>query len=628
MANREPNRCVVDRLEPRRLMAATPALYAAGGGAYLTEFDPGTGAVVATVTTPAGTGTGGVTAVAADPGGDAFVIDTASSDVLRVAAGTAAATVFVAAGTGGLGAPVGLAVAGDGTVVIADKAAVFAFTPGGKLAGKRAAAGAVAVNAGPDGLIYVTAVSVSSSGFTGYATQRYTPAGLIPVGTAFSSGTDYRTSGGSIGASIGGDGLLYAVDDVYFGDYVGPNDRNATASTYAATTGTFVAAVALDGLGGSDNKVAVDAAGDLYANAPDGGIDVRSAATGAVVRELVPGHGATLPYGTLFYVPVTVPALPSGATFTSRATGRIRTSAGRVTARLQGPGTGRLLVDPAAANGFLVELSGTTARSALTITEAGGTSPLDQLQADAAVGAVVAAGVPVDGAMSFAGTVGRLAVGDLAGDVTVGKGTAAARVTAGAVAAGSSLTTAAPVASIAFTSWAAGTDANPSRISAPSIGTLDCRGAFSADLGLTGSRSDLKRATFGSLAGATITAVGGIGTIRVDGDVADTLVNAAPGGTVPGDPIATFGTPAESLAAFVQPASATFADSRVAAYSIGRVSTGTAVSADGDAFGVAGHVIGTVTMPPLNGGRPLRHPTAAAGTIVAAVDGQVVVQVF
>ena len=614
----------LEALEPRRLMAATPTLYAGGGGAYLTEFDPTSGAVIATITPPAGTGSAGVGAMATDQGGDAFVVDEATGDVLRVDAASHAATVFIAAGTGGLGAPVGLAVTGDGSVCAVDATGLFRYTSAGQFVSRfdttDTADAPPYVNhglaAGPDGLLYDVQEQPTSVGFDSFRVQRYAATADVAIGSPFPVAGDVRFEEPSPGLAFGADGNLYtATTEIDTGAGAG---RAVTVAAYSPVTGSAGATVNLDGVGGTSNSLGVGAGGNVYVVNAEGGIDVRGQSDGAVASTLVAPPASGDAYGPLFYGPTPVPTVPSPVTFGGRVAGRYTTAAGAVTVTLRGPGTGRLSFDAGSAGRVALSLSGTTRASVVTIAAARA-APLADIAVEGSLGRLSASHGDLSGPLTVSGSAGRVTLGDLSGSVSVGGASGAAYLTFGDVAAGSSITSAVPIAALTVRSWEPPSSLlEVSAITAPSIGTLVSRGPFAADVTLSAAGTSLGRGSFGSLSDAIIQTAGSIGRVTV-GDVTGSEVTAGVAAGLAGLPTAAtdFTNAAARLDAFVQRPKATFSDSQIAAYAIGTAMLGTTTSDDGTTAGVAAHSIATARVPPLAGGKVVRHLDAVAESIVS-----------
>lgn len=607
-------RRTIEPLERRRLMAAT--LYAAGGGAYLTEFDPNTGAVIATVTPPAGTGAAGVTAVAAAPDGDVFAIDAGTGDVLRVGGTTHAAAVFLAAGAGGLGTPVGLTVAADGSVVVADANAVYRFTAAGTLASRVATGTNAAVLTGTDGTVYAVQ-TYDNIHYVGYTIAAFGPAAGTATGRAPLFTDDHILTGeveDSGGFTVGGDGRLYAVRSS--GGPLGTGDDVASfdpAVGYSSGVYVPVAGVARY----DTDPVAVDSTGDLFAVDSAGGIDRRSAATGDVTAAGLIPAGATA-YNHLVLAPLPAAVDPAAIPF---GHGKVARS-GKVTARLTGPGSGYLV--PAADGTVSVTVTGTTARSTLTLAGRAGVA-VDGIHADGPLANLTVAGNgSLAGTSTVSGTVDRLTIGTLAGTLTL-FGTAAP-VRAAAVhtlAANAVLTAVVPITTLTTAAVAAG-----AQVMAPSVGTLRSAGTFGGTLHVTAADLGLGRATFRSLAGATLLAAGSIGSIRVAGDVVGTGIFAGNSALTPGTAnLAQIGA-AGTIASFVQPARAAFADSAIVGSSLGTILAGAASSTTGNLVGVAAYHIDAVRLSPLTGGGVVRDPAQAPDSPDVLANGPVVVQIY
>jgi hypothetical protein len=148
-----------------------------------------------------------------------------------------------------------------------------------------------------------------------------------------------------------------------------------------------------------------------------------------------------------------------------------------------------------------VTLTGTTAASVLGVAVAGAaTVSVADVTDTGALGTISGPKVILRGSIDLAG-VNAIRVADINGaQVQVGSGTAAVSITGGVVD-DSTLVSAVPVKLLSVTSWTSD-DGTTTGVTAPSIGTLSDRGAFDADLTLTGSGADLNAASIGGQLGA------------------------------------------------------------------------------------------------------------------------------
>ncbi|MFW6153622.1 MAG: CARDB domain-containing protein [Planctomycetota bacterium] len=180
-------------------------------------------------------------------------------------------------------------------------------------------------------------------------------------------------------------------------------------------------------------------------------------------------------------------------------------SAGRpVTFALVGGGYGT--VDTDGEGRFEVTLSETTARSVARITpEAGRTTAIHTLTADADLGALLAETTDLTGSMTFAGGVGRIEMRHVADQhqITLGASTLATNFTLGNVT-DLSIDTPNPINVLQVGQWI-DTDGDDT-IAAPAIGMLTSDGAFQANLEPTGVDAPRGLA---------------LGTVRIAGDVDD-----------------------------------------------------------------------------------------------------------
>ena len=152
---------------------------------------------------------------------------------------------------------------------------------------------------------------------------------------------------------------------------------------------------------------------------------------------------------------------------------------------ITGPGTGQLV---AQGTGFLLQLSGTTSASGVSIVNpAGGQLALTGITTSSAVGALSLANADLSGAASFAGSVASLTVGRVSGAALNIPGTADFSLKAGAVT-DSLLIARGSNVSVNVASWTSSA-AGASRIEAAGLKSLVVAGEFSANVLLSGVAS-------------------------------------------------------------------------------------------------------------------------------------------
>lgn len=258
-----------------------------------------------------------------------------------------------------------------------------------------------------------------------------------------------------------------------------------------------------------------------------------------------------------------------------------------VTVKVKG-GTGQIF---RRGNLFDVELNGTTPASALTIKTRGG-------DGRAAIGDVVATGglrkltgktSDLFGGITPNGPLAKLTLGNVQdGTINVGGGgqmsIALADVT------NLSVNSASPIKNIKINSW---TDTGPADvIIAPAVGTVKSKGGFGADIN-AGSVRTIKAG--GALTGANIRSAGSVGKVTAAGMNSSSIlvaVNDQVSGLPAGS--ADFTDPSASLKNVT--IRGTFADSRIAAPSVGKAALGAVqVVNNGATLGVAANSLRSLT---------------------------------
>ena len=264
-----------------------------------------------------------------------------------------------------------------------------------------------------------------------------------------------------------------------------------------------------------------------------------------------------------------------------------------MTVSLSGPGT--MYVTPAAAAGpdvARVELTGTTEASTLSLRgpRARGAS-VAEIVADGPLGAILAPDVTLAGTITVAGALRRLRLRDNRGPATITVGPGPGLDVAIESAAALALDSASPIRTLSVGQWLKGDAAGPSRIVAPSIGSLSAlsrAGRFEADV----TAGSIGRARFaGALASATLRSAGPIGAVsaasvsgsRIFAGVADAVTG------LPASP-ADFANGSASIGSLA--VRGTFTDSLVAAPTIGRLTLPSVPTSNNNRpFGVAADLI-------------------------------------
>jgi hypothetical protein len=167
-------------------------------------------------------------------------------------------------------------------------------------------------------------------------------------------------------------------------------------------------------------------------------------------------------------------------------------------------------------------VSGTAPTSTLQITNRTGTFQFDTISIAGPIGTINARTAAVNSNLTVTGSITRLFL------ATAGSGNSPVSIDLGAGASttlslgnvqGATLTSAAPIRSLAATAWAGGA------IIAPSITTLSVRGQFDADV-QTHNTTPLQTAILGSITGGTWAIAGNIGVFHVTGDLSTARIFA------------------------------------------------------------------------------------------------------
>jgi hypothetical protein len=201
-----------------------------------------------------------------------------------------------------------------------------------------------------------------------------------------------------------------------------------------------------------------------------------------------------------------------------------------VTFALKGPGVGEVFGGAALTR---VVLTGTDAKSAVTITATGGTTVIGEIVVNGSLKSFIATPADVTGNVTITGTVGTLTLRDLVGGphtisigAAVGKSKGAA-LNLGRVAE-TSVNSQTPFKSILATEWL-DTDATPDAIVGRSIGTLTINANFGADLTLSGVGVTGKKS---ALTSANITGTADNVAVRVTGNIGSFTAGRIIGSTI------------------------------------------------------------------------------------------------
>jgi hypothetical protein len=168
-----------------------------------------------------------------------------------------------------------------------------------------------------------------------------------------------------------------------------------------------------------------------------------------------------------------------------------------------------------------VALSGTDASSRFVITPSRGTFAFDAITDNGALGAITGNRATVTGKLTVGGSIGTITLAGLgqggAMPMTLGSGVTVT-LSLGNVA-GVQLNSAAPIRSLTASNWIGG------QIIAPSIQTLTVRGTFDPDVFVHGSGA-ITTATLGTVDGGTWAIGGNIGTLHINGNLANASIYA------------------------------------------------------------------------------------------------------
>ena len=183
---------------------------------------------------------------------------------------------------------------------------------------------------------------------------------------------------------------------------------------------------------------------------------------------------------------------------------------------------GRITVTGAGAGLASIAVTGTTAKTSITISGKGGNKTIDVggLTTDGALAALSARAANLTGNVTVGGNVGKVDVGSAAGSTISLGGAPTGRqpsLTFGTLT-GTNITSAVPIKSISATAFASGQTTGT--ISAPSVTSISTRGDFAENVALTGG---VRKFAVGGNLGGNITAQT-IPSLSVKGNVAGATV--------------------------------------------------------------------------------------------------------
>ena len=420
-----------------------------------------------------------------------------------------------------------------------------------------------------------------------------TVAPLPAVQTAAAFPVSWAGSDDAGGSGVAGYDVYVSVDGGPFA--VWQSDTTATSATYDGAAGHTYGFY----------SVATDGAGNVQPTPADA-----QATTTTIVAP------------TRF---VTVDAKHRGA-FTDAA-------GSPVTVALAGPGSVQLgFPNATASDPLTVTATGTTAASRLTIRPARGTLTLGDVAVTGSLAALTAPAVTLDGSVTVSGTVRTVTLGNVAdGPSTISVGGGGGGVLTAyrfGTVSGLAITSAAPVASLTAASWSGGGSADA--LTAPSAGTVHVVGNFDASVTLTGGGLDLRALIVGgALSDAHLAVAGGIGTVSVGGLSGSTVFAGVSAGTVGLPSAAPELSAAGSIRTLVDRGTSPFADTDIAAHTIGSVSLRNATADDGGTpFGVSAASLRAFFLAQPKA-KPLRYAgKTLVGVLTPVVGGDLRVEVL
>ena len=198
-----------------------------------------------------------------------------------------------------------------------------------------------------------------------------------------------------------------------------------------------------------------------------------------------------------------------------------------VTITLSGPGSGQLgFFGTANSDPLTFTLSGTTAKSRITIHTRKGVTTLNNVAVTGALAAFTAGTTDLDGIFTISGTLGSLNLAGVAGSystVTI-TGTSVPTMFSLGTVTDLTLTTSSAIKNLTAASWT-GVDGFTGAISAPSMAAAHIRQSFTPNVTLSGGGSAIGSFTSGPIVGGTWTITGNARTITTGAISAGVAMN-------------------------------------------------------------------------------------------------------
>jgi hypothetical protein len=263
-------------------------------------------------------------------------------------------------------------------------------------------------------------------------------------------------------------------------------------------------------------------------------------------------------------------------------------SGATVTASLSGPGSGEVdfFTDGTAPRLYLFS---TTGGSNLSITTRGGAASFDMLYVTSSIGTISAPSATVFSDLTIQGSAKQITLSSASGSLTV-QGTAPLNISLGQ-ALNLDIASNAVIRTLTVINWRHSADSSNS-VTAPAIGTLQTRGAFSADLSLSSRGLALSTLNVGGpITGCTIATHGSIGSVIASSIVGATIVAGVSQYSDFPTTQSEFGNRGASVKSLTV-GRGVFSNTYIAAPRIGTLSLGRVVTANGgNEFGVNSHTI-------------------------------------
>ncbi|HEY1686274.1 MAG TPA: RHS repeat-associated core domain-containing protein [Tepidisphaeraceae bacterium] len=227
----------------------------------------------------------------------------------------------------------------------------------------------------------------------------------------------------------------------------------------------------------------------------------------------------------------TIPAIARTIAFGGKTKATYTDSSGHVVTLTLSSGSGTLsFLSNGNADPISLDITGTTAKSALTIKVSGGTATLGTVTINGSLKSFNAPDANFTDTFTITGTLGSLTLGDetlTKSAIDIEGANVPTTIKLGTVH-DLSLTDASAIKSLSALAWTAG-PFNADAITAPSIGTLTVKGNFDPAINLTAAGLDLKSEKItGNITGGSLTAAGSVGIISAN-SIASTWTSTVTG---------------------------------------------------------------------------------------------------